>query len=104
MTVITHPIVVFSAALGLLALTETAGDAALNVENQFSVALAGVDRVPLRAELRTALDGIPVVVRIGLPGSDEQGAEASSPFTCAQMQVIDEVELISEETPSADCD
>jgi hypothetical protein len=104
MTIITHPIVVLSAALGLLALTETAGDAAFNVENHFSANLIGVVRVPPRVEVQTAPDGTPVLVRMGLPDALGQDAEAAPPFTCAQMQVIDEVELISEETPSADCD
>ncbi len=104
MTVITHPIVVFSGALGLIALTQTAGDAAFNIENHFANSQLGMVRIPPRIEVRTAPDGTPVLVRMGLPGTDEQGEVSAPPLSCAQMQVIDEVELISEETPSADCD
>jgi hypothetical protein len=104
MTVITRLIVVFSAALGLLALTETVGDAAFNFENHFSGAPYGAVRVPSRVEVRRASDGTPTLMHGGLLGSDEHDAQGSPPFTCAQMQVIDEVELISEETPNADCD
>lgn len=104
MTVMTHPIVVFSAALGLLALTETAGDAAFSVEKYFSNSQVGVVRVPPRVEVRTAPDGTPVLVRAITPGADEDSLDALQPFTCAQMQVIDEVDLISESTPGADCD
>lgn len=104
MTVMTHPIVVFSAALGLLALTQTAGDAAFSVENHFSSSQVGVVRVPPRVEVRTAPDGTPVLVRMMAPGSDDDSLDALLPLTCAQMQVIDEVDLINEATPSADCD
>lgn len=104
MTVICRPIVAFSAALGLLAITETAGDAAFNVENYFSDNPYGVVRVPPRIKVRRAFDGTPVLVRMGLPGSDEQDVDVYAPFTCAQKQVIDEVESTGEETPSADCD
>jgi len=104
MTVITHPIVVLSGALGLVALTQTAGDAAFNIENHFANSQLGMVRIPPRVEVRTATDGTPVLVRMGLPAGDEQGADAAPALSCAQMQVIDEVELISEETPGADCD
>lgn len=104
MTVMTHPIVVFSAALGLLALTQTAGDAAFSVENHFSSSQVGVVRVPPRVEVRTAPDGTPVLVRMMAPGSDDDSLDALLPLTCAQMQVIDEIDLINEATPSADCD
>ncbi len=104
MTVMTHPIVVFSAALGLLALTETAGDAAFSVEDHFSNSQLSAVRVPPRVEVRTAPDGTPVLVRAVTPGSDDDSLDAFQPLTCAQMQVIDEVELINESTPSADCD
>jgi hypothetical protein len=103
MTVFSHPIVVFSAALGLLALTVTAGDAAFNVENHFSGDPYGVVRLPPRIDVSRAPDGTPVLVRMGLPGSDERDA-VYPPFTCAQLRVIDEVELTGEETHSADCD
>jgi hypothetical protein len=103
MTVIIQLIVVFSTALGFLAITETAGDAAFNVEDHFSGDPYGVVRVPPRIEVRRAPDGTPVLVRMGLPGSDGQDS-VYPPFTCAQLQVIDEVELTGEETPSADCD
>jgi hypothetical protein len=104
MTAINHPIVIFSAALGLLVLTETAGNAAVNVENHFSGSPYAVIRVPSRVEVRRASDGTAVLVRTGLPSSDEQDVDVYPPFTCAQKQVIDEVELTGEEALSADCD
>ncbi len=103
MTVMTHPIVVFSAALGLLALTETAGDAAFSVDNHFPASQYGAPRLPTRVELRRAADGSPVLVRVNSP-QDEDAADAYPPFTCAQLQVIDEVELSNEEAGAVECD
>jgi hypothetical protein len=103
MTVMTHPIVVFSAAVGLLALTETAGDAAFSVENQFPTNQYGAARISSHVEVRRAPDGSPVLVRVNSP-QDEDAAGAYPPFTCAQLQVIDEAEYSSEEASAADCD
>lgn len=103
MTVMTHPIVVFSAALGLLALTETAGDAAFSVENHFASNPYGASRIPSRVEVRRAPDGSPVLVRLNSP-QDEGTTDAYPPFTCAQLQVIDEVEFSNEEASAAECD
>ena len=107
MTVMTHPVVVFSAALGLLALTETAGDAAFSVENYFPASQYGAPRIPSRVEVRRAPDGSPVLVRVNSP-QGEDVTDAYPPFTCAQLQVIDEVEFSSEsndqEASVADCD
>ena len=99
-------IVVFSAALGLLALTETAGDAAFNVESQFPTSQYGAPRVSTRVEVRRATDGSPVLVRVNSPQSEDV-TDAYPPFTCAQLQVIDEVEFSSgSETAEtvAECD
>lgn len=95
--------VVFSAALGLLALTETAGDAAFNVESHFQSNQYSSARVPERVEVRRAPDGSPVLVRVNSP-QDDDAADAYPPFTCAQLQVIDEVELSSDEGNTAECD
>jgi hypothetical protein len=103
MTTMTHPIVVFSAALGLLALTETAGDAAFSVENHFAGSQYGAPRIPSRVEVRQAPDGSPVLVRVNSP-QDEDVTNGYPPFTCAQLQVIDEVEFSSEEASVAECD
>jgi hypothetical protein len=103
MTLMTHPIVVFSAALGLLALTETAGDAAFSVENQVPMSQFGAPRIPSRVEVRRAADGSPVLVRVNSP-PDEDATDAYPPFTCAQLQVIDEVEFSNEEAGASDCD
>ena len=83
-------IVVFSAALGLLALTETAGDAAFSVESQFPTIQYGAPRVSTRVEVRRATDGSPVLVRVNSPQSEDV-TDAYPPFTCAQLQIIDEV-------------
>jgi hypothetical protein len=98
-----HSIVVFSAALGLLALTETAGDAAFSVETHFATSQYGAPRLPSRVEVRRAPDGSPVLVRVNSP-QDEDTAIAYPPFTCAQLQVIDEVEFSNEEASVAGCD
>jgi hypothetical protein len=103
MTAMTHPIVVFSAALGLLALTETAGDAAFSVENQYPTSQYGAPRILSRVEIRRAPDGSPVLVRVNSP-QDEDTSGAYPPFTCAQLQVIDEVEFSNEEASAVDCD
>jgi len=103
MTVVTHPIVVFSAALGLLALTETAGDAAFSVDTHFPTSQYGAPRIPPRVEVRRAQDGTPVLVRVNSP-QEEETASAYPPFTCAQLQVIDEVEFSSEEPGAVACD
>jgi hypothetical protein len=98
-----HSIVVFSAALGLLALTETAGDAAFSVETHFATSQYGAPRLPSRVEVRRAPDGSPVLVRVNSP-QDEDTANAYPPFTCAQLQVIDEVEFSNEAASVAECD
>lgn len=103
MTVITHPIVVFSAALGLLALTESAGDAAFSVETHFSTSQYSAPRIPSQIEVRQAPDGSPMLVRVNSP-QDEDTAGAYPPFTCAQLQVIDETEYSNEEASAVDCD
>jgi hypothetical protein len=103
MTLMTHPIVVFSAALGLLALTETAGDAAFSVETHFSASQYSAPRIPSRIEVRQAPDGSPMLVRVNSP-QDEDTAGAYAPFTCAQLQVIDETEYSNEEASAVDCD
>jgi len=102
MTQSAQSMVVFSAALGLLALTETAGDAAFSVERNLPARSYGVTRIPERIEVRRAPDGSPVVVRVSAP-QEEDAAGAYPPFTCAQLQVIDEVELTNAEANS-DCD
>jgi hypothetical protein len=102
MTQTAQSLVVFSAALGLLALTETAGDAAFSVEAGLPAKPYSLTRIPERIEVRRAADGTPVVVRVNAP--DEQDtAGAYPPFTCAQLEVIDEVEFTSAEA-STDCD
>ena len=96
-------LVVFSAALGLLPLTETAGDAAFNLESHFPANELGAPRFPSRVEVRRAPDGSPVLVRVSSPREDDS-ADAYPPFTCAQLQVIDEIEFTSEETGAVECD
>jgi hypothetical protein len=45
-----------------------------------------------------------VLVHKSAHGSDVPDTEVSPPFTCAQMQIIDEVDLSGEEALSANCD
>jgi hypothetical protein len=100
-----YSFVVLSAALGLLALTETTGDAAFSVDGHFPASHFGVGRLPARVEIQRAPDGSPVLVRAN-SSQDDGISDAYPPFTCAQLQVIDEVEFTSEEdaaTATAEC-
>jgi len=97
-------IVVFSAALGLLALTETAGDAAFSVEMNLPTSQYGAPRISSHVEVRRAADGSPVLVRVNSP-QEGDATDVYPPFTCANLQVIDEVEFSSGEGDSvAECD
>ena len=96
-------IVVFSAALGLLALTETAGDAAFSLENQLPTSQLGVLRAPQKVELRRASDGSAVLVRAN-SSLEEDARSAYPPFTCAQLQVMDEAEFNDDEVAAKECD
>jgi hypothetical protein len=99
-------IVVFSAALALMALTDSAGDAAFSVENQMPTTQYGMPRASSQVEIRRAPDGSPVLVRVNSP-QDGDVSDSYPPFTCAQLQVIDEVEFSSEDGENesvAECD
>src|SRR5262245_1285958 len=98
-----HGIVVFSAALGLLALTETAGDAAFSVESQLAVSQIGAPRGAPKVELRRGPDGSPVIVRAN-SSLDEDALSAYPPFTCAQLQVMDEAEFTGDTAAANACD
>jgi hypothetical protein len=104
MGAITHSIMIFSAALGILVFGETNGDAAFNVENHFSSSPYAAIRIPVRTEVRRAPNDAGVLVHKSAHGPDVPDTEVSPRFTCAQMQVIDEVDLSGEEAPSANCD
>jgi hypothetical protein len=103
MAAVTNPILVLPAVAGLLALTQTAGDAAFNLETHFSSDARGIIAMPSTAEVSRAPDGSPILLRIGSPPDDQDTREAA-PLSCAQMQAIDEMELIGEPVPDADCD
>lgn len=102
MAVVTNPFLLLPAVAGLLALTQTAGDAAFNAENHFASDARGIIQMPANVEVSKAPDGSPVLLRVGAPQEDQP--REAAPLTCLQMQVVDEVELISEPTPEADCD
>ena len=66
----------------------------------------GAPRIATHVELRRAADGSPVLVRVNSP-QDDDVTDAYPPFTCAQLQVIDEVEFSSgseESENTAECD
>ncbi|HVT54792.1 MAG TPA: hypothetical protein VHD34_01910 [Xanthobacteraceae bacterium] len=94
MKTLTHATLAFSAALGLLALTQAAGECAFNPK------FTHATQLPAGAEMPKA-DKSSVLLRIDIPG-DEEARE--TPLSCLQMQAIDETDLIAEPTPAADCD
>jgi len=98
-----HGIVVFGAALGLLALTQTAGDAAFSVESQTAISPIGAPRANPWTETRKATDGSPVLVRAH-SSLDEDARSAYPPFTCAQLQVMDEAEFAGDAVAANACD
>ena len=99
MAVITPPMLVLPAAVALLALTQTAGECGFRLENRFAANNAGMPQLPANAEISNAPDGSRVLLRTGTGESAEK-----APLSCLQVQAIDEVELINEPTPGADCD
>lgn len=78
---------------GLLALTQTAGDCTFNGDTRGQIS------PPLEAS--KAETSVPVMFLMEAP-KDIETREAA-PLSCLQIQAIDEVELISEPTPDADC-
>jgi hypothetical protein len=104
MAVVTNPLLILPAVAGLLALTQTAGDAAFNLENHFAHNASGAPQLPAGAGVSEAPDGSPVLLRIGTPKDEKEHEHEAAPLSCLQIQAIDENELIDEPTPSADCD
>ena len=102
MAVVTHPMLMFPAVAGLLALTQTAGDCGFNIENHLMSDARGAIQLPANAEISKGPDGSTVLLRA--EPKDSEPAQEAEPFTCLQMQAIDEVELIGEPTPRADCE
>lgn len=101
MAVVTNPFLLIPAVAGLLALTQTVGDAAFNVDNHVVSDSNGIVRMPTNATVSQAPDGSPVLLRIGTPVED---GGMPAPLSCLQLQAIDEVELISDTPAEADCD
>jgi hypothetical protein len=100
MAVVTNPILLIPAVAGLLALTQTAGDAGFSAESQFTTDA----RAPISSTLEAskAENSLPVMFRMEAPKDIEM--REATPLSCLQIQTIDEVELISEPTPDADCE
>jgi hypothetical protein len=101
MAEVTNTLLILPALAGLLALTQNAGDCGFNLEKQLASNPNGAIHLPANAEISKGPDGSPVLLRAE-PEENEQSREAQ-PFSCLQMQAIDEVELIDEPTPRADC-
>src|SRR6185312_7169041 len=100
MAVVTNPILLIPTVAGLLALTQTAGDAGFNAEKQFSADT----RAPISStfEASKSETSVPVMFRMEAPKDIE--TRDATPLSCLQIQTIDEIELISEPTPDADCE
>lgn len=91
MTKPTRAMLAFSTALGLLALTQTAGECGFNPEMKFTTTNA-------------QSGGSPAPLRVGAPKDEDEQEPRETPLSCLQIQTIDETELITEPTPAADCD
>lgn len=99
MAVVTSPFVLLPAVVGLFALTQAVGDAALKVDDQgYSQAIPDVTgSLSAGAALSPAPGAGPEQARIDTPAIGEA-------FSCLQLQIIDEVELIADMPAGADCD
>lgn len=105
MAVITNPMLALPAAVALLALTQTAGECGFRLENHLVANHAqGMPKLPADAEVSNAPDGSPVLLRTGAGVPKLEGDSEKTPLSCLQIQAIDEIELINEPTPGADCD
>jgi hypothetical protein len=97
MAVITNPMLALPAAMALLVLTQTAGECGFNPEMKFTN--AGPQS---GAEKPKGPAGGPALLHVGTPKDEQDAVEA--PLSCLQIQAIDEIELVAEPTPAADCD
>jgi hypothetical protein len=105
MPVVTNPMLALPAAFALLALTQTVGECGFRLENHLVTNNAqGMPQLPTNAEVSNAPDGSPVLLRTGAGVPSHEGESEKTPFSCLQIQAIDEAELINEPTPGADCD
>ncbi len=104
MAAVTNPLLILPAVAGLFALTQTAGDAAFNLETRFAHNASGMPQLPSGAAVSKAPDGSPVLLRVGTPKDEKEHEQEAAPLSCLQIQAIDEVELIGEPAPPADCD
>ena len=105
MAIVTNPMLALPVAFALLALTQTAGECGFRLENHFVTNNAqGMPQLPANAEVSNAPDGSPVLLRTGAGVPNHEGEFEKVPLSCLQVQAIDEVELIDEPTPGADCD
>lgn len=106
MAVVTNPMLAIPAAIALLAFTQTAGECGFRLENHLVANHAqGMPKLPADAEVSNAPDGSPVLLRTGAGVPNQEGEPAEkAPLSCLQIQAIDEIELINEPTPNADCD
>ena len=105
MAVVTNPMLALPVAFALLALTQTAGECGFRLENHLVTNNAqGMPQLPANAEVSNAPDGSPVLLRTGAGIPNHEGEFEKVPLSCLQVQAIDEVELIDEPTPGADCD
>jgi hypothetical protein len=90
---------IFGVALALLASAETAG-AALEVGHKFPAREFGAQEMP-RGEISQATGGA-LSVRARARTADAPSADP--PFTCVQLQVIDEIDFLDGDAGANDCD
>jgi len=102
MAVVTSPLFIFPAVAALLALTQTA-ECGFNPQNRLASNQAGAIHRPAKADISRGAEGSQILLRTESEDNEAQRQEAE-PLTCLQIQAIDEVELIDEPTPRADCD
>jgi hypothetical protein len=97
MAVVTSPFVLLPAVVGLFALTQAVGDAALKVDDQGS-----------SQAISDVTGSLPADVALPAPGAGPEEMQTDAPaigetFSCLQLQIIDEVELIADMPAGTDC-
>ena len=89
------------AMLEFLAAGARASDSDFDLKNDLALGHRRAVHVSAPAESDRAAVKIPALPHANLPGLDKNMADTDPPFTCMQLLVIDELELLGE---AADCD
>ncbi len=96
-----HVLVVFAATLKLLAPAEGASDVKFDSKHSLADNLHQVVNVSTPVESGRSSNKISVLQRANSLGLVDNTPDSYPPFTCTQLQIIDEAELLND---AADCD